>query len=258
MINLTTQSIKDFQICERLYDYRYNDKLSEKIYSRDIYTQKFESTIKNILYFFWYKKQGGITPSYASMLNRWEKLWFPKNTDYYDIMTEQHESAYGNVASLTTKATSILMQFHEIYSLSDAIPIAICEDFVSVVNKTSKIQDKFDLIYRKDGKNYVTKFLFNYKSSHSYLYQTDFSVMYSGFKLKHSDKMHNTNFGYIDLMSNNLNFINYEITNEDIDSLTYWCDIISEKKLFVPRRGLTSYCKKCPFDDPCMKWVGWK
>ena len=82
--------------------------------------------------------------------------------------------------------------------------------------------------------------------------------MYSGFKLKHSDKMHNTNFGYIDLMSNNLNFINYEITNEDIDSLTYWCDIISEKKLFVPRRGLTSYCKKCPFDDPCMKWVGWK
>ena len=62
MLNLTTQSIKDYQISERLYDYRYNDKLPEKIYSRDIYTQKFESTIKNILYFFWYKKQGGITP----------------------------------------------------------------------------------------------------------------------------------------------------------------------------------------------------
>lgn len=258
MLALTTEAIKDFQTCERLYDYRYNNDIPEKVYSREIYSKKFESTIKNILYFFWYKKQGGITPSYASLLNRWEKLWFPKTTDHYDIITEQHESVYGNVASLTTKAASILLNFHETYCDSNIIPIAISEDFVCAPTKSAKIEDSFDLIYRKDSENFVVKFVFNYKNSHSYMYQIDFSIMYLAFAMSHRSKINETNFGYIDLMSSNLEFINYEVSQEDVDALVYWCDIISEKKIFVPRRGLTSYCKKCPYDDPCSKWNGWK
>lgn len=258
MLNLTVNSIKDFQLCERLYDYRYNDKLVEKIYSRDLYTNKFESTIKSILYFFWYKKQGGITPSYSSLLNRWEKLWFPKNTDYYDLVTEQHESAYGNLTSLTTKAAAILLNFHETYSDTDLIPLAISEDYVAVVNGNCKITDKFDLVYRKDNKNYIIKFLFNYKSNYSYMYQIDFSVMYSGFKLRHPSRLKNSRFGYVDLMANNLEFIEYELGQEDLDSLEYWCDTIYNKQVYVPKRGLISFCKKCPFDGPCSKWTGWK
>jgi len=254
MLELTVNAIKDFQTCERLYDFRYNEKIPEKIYSRDIYTLKFESTIKNILYFFWYKKQAGITPSYSSLLNRWEKLWFPKNTNHYDIMTEQHESAYGNLSSLTTKAASILLSFHEKYSDVDLIPLAISEEYVCVVNKTIKIEDKFDLIYRKDNKNYVVKFLFNYKTNFSYMYQVDFSVMFSGFKLRHPGRLAETKFGYVDLLSNNLQFVEYEITTEDIDSLEFWCESIYNKDVFIPRRGLTAYCKKCQFDEPCSKW----
>lgn len=254
MLSLTVNGIKDFQTCERLYDYRYNDELPEKIYSRDIYTIKFESSIKSILYFFWYKKQAGITPSYSSLLNRWEKIWFPKNTDHYDIITEQHESAYGNMSSLTTKAANILLNFYETYSDIELIPLAISDDFVAVLNKNIKIEEKFDLIYRKDNNNYVVKFLFNYKSNYSYLYQTDFSVMYLGFKHRHPGRLAETKFGYIDLLSNKLDFIEYDISSEDIDSLEYWCDTIYTKETYAPRRGLTSYCKKCPFDDQCKNW----
>lgn len=258
MLSLTVNGIKDFQLCERLYDYRYNDNIPEKIYSRDLYGSKFESSIKDILYFFWYKKQGGITPSYASLLNRWEKLWFPKNTDSYDIITEQHESVYGNLSSLTTKAAAILLNFHETYSDTDLIPLAICEDYVSVVGKNIKIEDTFDLIFHKDNKNYIVKFLFNYKSNYSYMYQIDFSVMYSGFKLRHPGRVNNSKFGYIDLLANKLEFVEYEIGTEDLDSLDYWCDTIYNKQTFVPKRGLISYCKKCPFDSICSKWNGWK
>lgn len=258
MLELSIEAIKDFQTCERLYDFRYRDKLPEKIYSRDIYTNKFESTIKNIIYFFWFKKQAGISPSYASLLNRWEKLWFPKNMDHYDIMTEQHESMYGNVANLTTKAAAILLNFHETYSDVDMIPLAISEEFVAVSNKQVKIIDKFDLIIRKDNRNYVIKLLFNYKTNHRHMYQVDFSTMYSAFKLRHPSRVNETHFGYIDLMSNNLEFIEYEISSEDLDSLEYWCDTICQKEIFVPRRGLTAYCKKCPYDTPCSKWIGWK
>lgn len=255
MLELTTDSIKDFQICERLYDYRYNDKLLEKVYSRDILANKFELTIKNIIYFFWFKKQGGLTPSYASMLNRWEKLWFPKNTESYDIMIEQHESHYGNMASYTSKAAALLLKFYETYSDSEIIPIGISENYIALINKSVKINDKFDLIYRYNNKNYVVKFLFNYKLKNSFIHQIDFATMYVGFSSQHYEKLKNTSFGYIDLLSNNLQFINYDVSTEDVDSLKFWSTQILEKEMFVPRRGLTSYCKKCPFDKPCSSWT---
>jgi hypothetical protein len=254
VITLTTDSIKDFQTCELLYSYRYREELSEKLYSRDLVSQKFESTIKNIIHFFWFKKQGGISPSYASLLNRWEKLWFPKGTDLYDITINQHESHYGNAASLTTKAAGILLKLYETYSEADITPIGIAENFTAVLDKDIKIEDRFDLIYRKGKQNYVVKFLFNHKSKTNYMYQVDFTTMYLGFKLHHPSQLHQTRFGYIDLMSNNFDFIEYEISEEDVESLYFWCTSIADKQVFVPRRGLTSHCKKCHFDASCSKW----
>lgn len=258
MLVLSTDSIKDFQICERLYGYRHVEEYPEKIYSREIYTLRFESTIKNILYYFWYKKQAGTTPSYSSIINRWEKLWFPKNTDAYDIINDQHESLYGNVASLTTKAAGILLRFYEEYSDTNIIPIAISEDYIAKINREIRIEDKFDLIYMLDNDIYVVKFLFSYKNSNTYMYQVDFSSMYAGFKTRHPDRVDAAKFGYVDLMSDNIKFNEYNISYEDKESLDYWCDSIYSKEVLVPRRGLTPYCKKCPFDEPCSKWNGWK
>jgi hypothetical protein len=143
---VSVQSLKDFQLCERLFDYRHQQKLPEKIYARDIHTEKFESTIKSIMYFFFFKKQGGIIPSYSSLLNRWEKIWFPKNTNSYDIVTEQHETAYGNTASLTSKAAGILLGFHETYSESPYIPVAISEEYNMPIGNLN-LQDTFDIIF---------------------------------------------------------------------------------------------------------------
>ena len=258
MLNLSVNAIKDFQICERLYDYRHREKTPETIYSRDLYSIKFENTIKNIIHFFWFKKQAGITPSYASLLNRWEKIWFPKDTSHYDITTEKHESAYGNVSSLTTQAAAVLLKFHETYSEIDLIPISIYDDYVISIDNTIRIEDKFDVIYREGNENYVVKLMFNYKNSNHYMYQIDFAAMYLAFKNLHPGRMNQTKFGYIDLLSNNLSFNEYSINQQDIDSIEYWCDTINSKDVFVPRRGLTQYCKKCPFDAPCSKWNGWK
>jgi len=257
MLELSVASIKDFQICARLYDYRHAQELTEKIYSRDLYTKRFESTIKNIIFYFWYKKQGGNTPSYVSLLNRWEKLWFPKDMSSYDIITEQHESAYGNIASLTSKAASLLLNFYDEYKDTSIIPIGIDEDYICTFNKETKVQDKIDLIYRLNDKNYVVKFLFNYRNKNNYTYQIDFSFMYESFRNRHPDKIDSAVFGYVDLLATNIKFEEYKPSMEDIDSLEYWCESILSEKVFPSRRGLIPYCKTCPFDDPCSKWNGW-
>ena len=42
------------------------------------------------------------------------------------------------------------------------------------------------------------------------------------------------------------------------NSLKYWANTVNETEKFVPRRGQTIYCKKCPFDKPCSKWKDWE
>lgn len=258
MKSITPKGLKDFQTCALLYKYRHEDKLLEKIQSRDLITERFENTIKDIIYYFFYKKQSGYAPSYSSLLNRWEKLWFSKDISHYDIITEKHESAYGNSASLTTKAASILMSFHKNFSDKNFIPISI-NDIVEVpVGKNAKLKYTFDVILAKGNKYYVIKFLFNYKGSHQYMYEVDFASMKHAYCFKNPTKVKQTKFGYIDFAQPKIAFEECTVNDEDIMALEFWTEEVVTEQAFVPRRGLTWYCKKCPYDKPCSKWKGWK
>lgn len=60
---VTTKSIKDYQTCALLYKYRHEDNMPEKIQGRDLVSERFENTIKEIIYYFFYKNK-------AAMLHR--------------------------------------------------------------------------------------------------------------------------------------------------------------------------------------------
>jgi hypothetical protein len=255
MLKLTINEIKDFQICERLYDYRHAQKMPETIPSRTLNTLKFESTLKNIVHFFFYKKQAGITPSYTSLLNRWEKLWFPKGTTSYDIIHEQHESLYGNSASMTTKAASALLNVVEKFSDPEIIPIGIDADFIVPIVGDVYLEDKFDLIYYKNNKTHVVKWSFNHNMKNDFLHVAEMAGMYRAFLHQYGEKILQAEFGYYDLVSSKPQFINYDITPDYIDALVFWCSSIEKENIFPSRRGLTTYCKSCPYDKPCSKWT---
>ena len=44
------------------------------------------------------------------------------------------------------------------------------------------------------------------------------------------------------------------IEKKDIQLLKYWAGELQNETVFAPRRGLTSYCKSCPYDLPCSRW----
>ena len=257
MIKVNVEQIKDFQICERLYDYRHIQNMPEKIGGRDLMTQRFENTLKSVVHFFFYKKQAGIIPSYASLLNRWEKLWFPKDTTAYDITHEQHESFYGNNASLTTKAAASLLNLVDNYSDPNIIPIGISTEFIVPILNNFYIEDKFDLIYSQNKNIYVIKWAFNHKLKNDFLHVAEMTSMHKGFVHKYGDKIANAKFGYYDLLNPKGEFYEYKIEPEDLQALNYWCSSLSEEEVFPSRRGATAYCKSCPFDKPCSKWDNW-
>jgi hypothetical protein len=257
MIKLTPTQIKDFQICERLYDFRHTQKLPETIPGRSVISQRFENTLKSVVHFFFYKKQGGITPSYSSLLNRWEKLWFPKNTTAYDIIHEQHESLYGNTASLTSKAAAALLDLVEKFSESDIIPIGIDSEYIFPMGNDVYVEDKFDLIYSSGNKTFVIKWAFNHNLKNEFMHVAEMASMYRAFSFKYGEKIKDAKFGYYDLITAKPGFIEYSVSQEDLDALSYWCSSIASENVFPSRRGLTTYCKTCPFDKPCAKWDKW-
>jgi hypothetical protein len=257
MIKLNPEQIKDFQLCERLFDYRHNQNLPETIPGRALNAMRFENTLKSVVHFFFYKKQAGIVPSYASLLNRWEKLWFPKDTTAYDIMHEQHESLYGNMASLTTKAAGALLSLVENFSDTSIIPMGIDHEYIVPVIDGVYVEDKFDLIYYKDKKTYVIKWAFNHKMKNEFMHVAEMASMYKAFFHQYGNKINTAEFGYYDLISPKPEFIRYDVGSGDIDALVYWCSEIQKEDTFPSRRGLTTYCKSCPFDKPCSKWVAW-
>lgn len=254
MIKVNADQIKDFQTCERLYDYRHVQELSEPISGRSLNTLKFENTLRSVVHFFFYKKQAGLVPSYASLLNRWEKLWFPKDTTAYEIIHEQHESLYGNMASLTTKAASALLSLVNNFSDPLIVPIGIDHEYIVPITGSVYMEDKFDLIYAKNNKTYVIKWAFNHKMKNEFMHVAEMAGLYKAFGHQYGNKIFTTQFGYYDLISPKPEFIKYDVGEEDIEALVYWCSSLEREDVFPSRRGLTTYCKSCPFDKPCSKW----
>jgi len=256
IINLTAESIKDFQTCALLYRYRHLDEMYEQIPSRDLMSLRYENTIKKLAAFFFYKKQGGIVPSVSAILNRWEKLWFPKDVSAYDIAVEKHESLWGNVSSMNTKAVNCIMQFYEDFSEDNNDPILINEDFLTTISNSSRLTGAFDLVLRdpKTKKISVIKWLAAPKRPNISSLSVDFSILKFAFESKNPDKKDSVRYYAYDIGSEKNALIEVGIQDADINSLVYWSKQVEKSKTFVPRRGLTSYCKKCPFDNPCREF----
>ena len=254
MIKITPDSIKDFQTCGLLYNYRHAEGLPETIPARQIMVDKFEETIKNVINFFFYKKQSGSPASYSALQNRWQKLWFPKGTSAQDVINEKHESAYGNMSSYTSKAAVVLMNFYEYFSDPEIIPIGISEEYSLPMNGFL-IRDNYDLVYSKNNKIFIIKWMFNVKESNHHFYNVDFACMYAAYKKKNPNFLNKVSCGYYDIMEHNPRVELVKSNEDDLNALEFWLNEMSQKKNYVPRRGLTYYCKRCPFDTPCSKWT---
>lgn len=257
MFSLTADSIKDYQTCARLFDYRYQTDIHEPVNRRVELVDRFETTLKKVAAFFFYKKQGGTIPSYAALLNRWERLWFPKGMTPQDILVEQHDSVYKNLASFTTDAATALMHFHDRFAADEGEPFLVDEHFSVPLDKDIKIEGSIDLAlrYRKQNAFVVMKWVARGKKPSMSTYEMDFAITKHAFeyKTKHMTG-YKTTYGVYDLASSSPGLIPADIRDEDINTLKYWSREIMSDDIYPSRRGLTSYCKSCPFDRPCSEW----
>ena len=256
MLTLTTESIKDYQVCSFFFNEKYILESNDASYAREQLAEKFEMTLRRIVSFFFYKRQGGIVPSYNALLNRWEKLWFPKNVTAYDISTERHESAHGNLASYSNAAAAALLKFYEDFINYKADPIIIDEKFLMPIGKELRLEGKFDLVLKNQNGFQVIKW--STKTKRPPL--DSFTYDFAGLKLAYDyrNKSDRTpEYLMYDLGSTNPGGTVMTPTTADVKGLIYWANKAKDSydnELYVPRRGFTTYCRNCAFDKPCRKF----
>jgi CRISPR/Cas system-associated exonuclease Cas4 (RecB family) len=257
VITLTVESIRDYHVCELFYRFRHKDKKHEKLNGRELMTERFENTLKKVASFFFYKIQSGNVPSYNALLNRWEKLWFPKDMTAYDIAVEQHEVNHGNIVSYSNIAAAALESFHDFFSGNESDPILIDEGYLISLGRDLRLKGSLDLVLRTGDKFEVIKWIGRPKKPGVNSLMIEMAAMRIAFE--HRNKgVKKVNYRSYELASGNQNYVNIDQPKqEDVDALLYWAYDIRDSDIFVPRRGFTAYCKSCPFDVDCANFSGW-
>lgn len=253
MLTLSADSIRDYQVCSFYFNQKYMLKTSDGGYAREQLAEKFESTLRKVVSFFFYKRQGGIVPSYNALLNRWEKLWFPKNITAYDISIERHESAHGNLASYSNTAAAALLQFYEDFIDYPGDPVMIDEKFLVPLNKELRLEGTFDLMLRKKHNFQIIRWSTKTKRPASDSFNYDFAAQRIAYEYRNHNKWHPEYLLY-DLGSTHPGGVPMDPTKEDVNTLLYWANEAYHavnKEKYVPRRGFTTYCRGCEFDKPC-------
>jgi len=256
VLTLSVDAIRDFQVCELYYKYKYEEERHIPIRSRDLMIEKFENTLKKVASFFFYKKQAGTVPSYTAILNRWEKLWFPKNMTAYDMAVQQHEAAHANLASYSNAAAASLERFHNEFADSQAVPIMIDEPYVVPIRNDLRIEGSLDLVLRYEDEYHIFKWVDKNKRKVDSL-MLDIGAMRLAFEYRNEFPRRATYWCYDLSTSNNPYFDIEQPTKADMNALIYWARGIADADVFVPRRSFTTYCKTCPFDKPCAEFSEW-
>lgn len=257
ILTLDVESIRDFQVCELYYRYKYLEDRNIPIYSREIMTNKFGNTLRKVASFFFYKKQANTVPSYTAILNRWEKLWFPKNMTAYDMAVEQHEVSHGNMASYSNIAAASLERFHDEFADNEADPLLIDESYVVSVRDNLRIKGSIDLVLREDDKYRVIKWISKQRPGVDSLV-LDLAAMRLAFEYRNDVARDNVRYECYDLSSAKGGYLEIEQpTKADMNALLYWAQQVADTDIYVPRRGFTAYCKGCPFDNPCAEFDSW-
>jgi len=253
MLTLNAESIRDYQVCSFYFNEKYVLEAKDPSYAREQLADKFENTLRRIVSFFFYKRQGGIIPSYNALLNRWEKLWFPKNFTAYDLSTERHESAHGNLASYSNAAAAALLKFYEDFIDYKADPVIIDEKFLMPIGKDLRLEEKFVLVHKWANGFQVIKWSTKTKRPPIDSLTYDFAALKTAFDYRNQSQK-NPEYLLYDLGSTNPGGIAMTPSGEDVKALLYWANEAKsahESDSHIPRRGYTVYCRNCPFDRKC-------
>lgn len=259
MLTLSAESVRDYMTCELFYELRYLHQEREPVEGRTMMQKRYDDSLRKVAAFFFYRRQQGLTPSYNQLLKRWEKIWFPKDMDAYDIAVEQHASA-SNYASYASAASMALLKFYESFadsSLGD--PVGIDQAFLVSLDRDVRFEGKYDLILSRRYEHRVIGWWTKSRMPPVDQLTLDFAAQKYAYEWDRGSDWDGVSISYwiYNLASPTGALVKIDISSDDVAAFIYWARRARDSEMFVPRRGMTTYCRGCVFDQHCAAWKKW-
>lgn len=256
-LDVTVQGLKDFQACELYYKLENSDEPQAEILTDlALMRDKYETDLKNVAFYYFYERQGELAPSFDALIRRWEKAWFPKDMDAYDMSIATQKVRKENLKDFSNMAVSALDVFYEQFDDMTATPIMVDENVVVPLSRTIRLHVRQDLVLYRAGRFEVIKFIATRNNPRLFDYRLDLACSRLAFEHHHTEEQNrNTVYKLYNLGNPTSKFHTIPQPSErDIISAMYWAKEIEETKTFVPRRGFSSYCRGCKFDNQCLEY----
>jgi hypothetical protein len=258
MLTLNAGAVRDYQACELFYELRHLHHEREPIDGRSMMQSRYDDALRKVAAFFFYRRQQGLTPSYNQLLKRWEKLWFPKDMDAYDIAVAQHASM-GNYASYASGAAMALLRFYEQFAQPVGDPVGIDQAFLVSIDRDVRLEGKYDLILKRRYEHRVIMWWTKTRLPSTDQLLMDFSALKYAYEWDRGRDWHGVSVSYwiYNLATPTSTLTKIDVSGDDVAAFTYWVRRARDTDAFVPRRGLSTYCRGCPFDELCRGWKKW-
>lgn len=253
LIELTAEAIRDYQVCSLYYDLKHNEQQPIPIPNNKLFIQRFHNTMKRAISFYFFRRQAETPVSYNLLLSKWEKLWFPKGTDAYDLIVEPQDKEL-NLAHYATIAAKSLLKFTENFKSDKGYPLLIDETFTVPISRSIKLSGGFDLVLQYPDDEYrIIKWVFDRSTPIISDHMFNFVIQKLAWDYRNSERNKNfvANYFLYDLSTSSTDFVPIIPDKKDINAFMYWVKSIEANEIFIPRRGFTTYCRGCPFDEPC-------
>ncbi len=253
MITITSEEMKDYRLCPRLYAFRKADELAGVHKKADVLRQRYENTLLKVFGYFFYKQQSGIIVSYGSLLKRWDKLWFGKTASISDIISAENPVKSPSVTNYAAMASTVLRQFWDDYANDERDPFIIGEPYAFQLSADIRIGGEFDVVLRNARTKQIDVIKWDFKDNNASRVPSDLDLPL--FKMAFDNRYghgHHANFYKVRLPGKTEEVT---ITEEDIYEVEYLAYDMAEAVVNIPRRHKNSFCSMCPYQTPCSKWV---
>lgn len=262
LINVTIDSLRDFEACTLFYRYAHLDEIPLRESQVKKTQQAFRDTLISVVNFFFFKKLQWQEPSYKVLENKWEKKWV-KDLSVEDVVTATTSAtnAYVTDAYYTTKATAALREFHRYFADRPNLEVVLIDEpFKVALTKEVALNGTLDLVLREkrpDGKfkYHIYTWSVNMANKSSDYWATHFTSLDYAFRYRNKfDPSLDVSYYLWDFTDPTPGVRKFLIEVKDHALLKRWAKDLAQNDQYYPIRGLSSYCRKCPYDKQCRAW----
>ena len=252
MIEVTSESLRDFQLCKYLYKAKHIDKIhmKEHLAKREMLPYQLEEAIDKTIKYFYFESMANGVPSYKTLLWKFEKQWL-KDKTVEEIISDR-DAPYKNVHHFTTEGIRVIDRFYKLNYKNPGKVLNISESYVLPIGEGLTASGQIDIVIEKDGIIILPYYTFRGKQSYKPGAEKYFKIILDALAFRRMSGKRERS-AEITFLKTGFTTDNMVINDLMVRQLKDITEEIKECKRYYPSNN-NYWCKNCTMEKYCSTW----